>query len=180
MIKLWRRWSQAWHVMCLCKKLGQVQLESPVKHFYSLTLYALYNTFEPPLQFKQIRPLYFSISKLHTSFHLVFPSSTFLFPKFIQSKMSDDRVLIFQKHGNKRKRIANVPRRQSLRCQALVSVVTARHFTCCHSEWNNFWYFLSISWYFCQFLFQNLVAVICQLAFVTGRRNMLFGHNALA
>ena len=33
---------------------------------------------------------------------------------------------------------------------------------------------------FCQFLFQNLVAVICQLAFVTGRRNMLFGHNALA
>ena len=31
-----------------------------------------------------------------------------------------------------------------------------------------------------KFLFQNLVAVICQLAFVTGRRNMLFGHNALA
>ena len=153
--------------MSLGKKLGQVKVESPVIHFYSLTLYALYNTFEPPLQFKQIRPLYFSISKVHTSFHLVFSGSTFLFLKFIQSKMSDGRVLV-------------VPRRQSLRCQALVTVVTARHFTCCHSEWNNSLYLLSISWYFCRFLFQNLVAVICQLAFVTGRRNMLFGHNALA
>ena len=166
--------------MCLGKKVGAGAVQSPVKHFYSLTLYALYNTFEPPLQFKQIRPLDFSISKVHTSFHLVFSSSTFLFPKFIQSKMPDDRVLICQKHGHKRKIIANVPRRQSLRCQALVSVVTARHFTCCHSEWNNSLYLLSISWYFCRFLFQNLVAVICQLAFVTGRRNMLFGHNALA
>ena len=125
--------------MCLGKKLGQVQLESPVKHFYSLTLYALYNTFEPPLQFKQIRPLDFSKSKVtqaFTWFSLAAPSYFQII--VIQSKMSDDRVLIFQKHGNKRKRIANVPRRQSLRCQALVSVVTARHFTCCHSEWNNF------------------------------------------
>ena len=167
--------------MCLGKKLGQVQVEGPVKHFYSLTLYALYNTFEPPLQFKQIRPLDFSKSKVtqaFTWFSLAAPSYFQII--IIQSKMSDDRVLIFQKHGNKRKRIANVPRRQSLRCQALVSVVTARHFTCCHSEWDNSLYLLSISWYFCRFLFQNLVAVICQLAFVTGRRNMLFGHNALA
>ena len=107
-------------------------MQSPVKHFYSLTLYALYNTFEPPLQFKQIRPLDSPYRKCTQAFTW----SSLAAPSYFQ--MSDDRVLIFQKHGNKRKRIANVPRRQSLRCQALVSVVTARHFTCCHSEWNNF------------------------------------------